>query len=68
MIINYLLVFDNIEDRIFDVKPYLNDDYFKALKNKAIFNTVKTNELTLEWIGEIDICPDELYYHSIPIQ
>ena len=63
-----LIRFDNNEERIFDVKPYLEDDYFKPLKHKENFNTVKTNELTIEWIGDIDICPDELYHNSIPIQ
>ena len=60
-----LLRFDNKEERIFDVKPYLEDNYFSPLKSKAIFRTVKTNQLTVEWIGNIDICPDELYYNSV---
>ena len=63
-----LLRFDNEEERIFDVKPYLKDNYFAPLKNIAIFKTVKTNQLTIEWIGEIDICPDELYTNSIIVE
>jgi hypothetical protein len=59
-----ILHFENGEERIFDVKPYLEDKYFAPLKNRAIFRTVKTNSLTVEWIGNIDICPDELYYNS----
>jgi hypothetical protein len=39
-----LLRFDNKEERIFDVKPYLEDNYFSPLKSKAIFRTVKTNQ------------------------
>lgn len=58
------LHYDNGEERIFDVKPYLDDKYFAPLKDNAIFNTVKTNSLTVEWIGNIDICPDELYFNS----
>ena len=60
-----LLRFENKEERIFDVKPYLKDNYFSPLRSKAIFRTVKTNQLTVEWIGNIDICPDELYYNSV---
>ena len=60
-----LLRFDNKEERIFDVKPYLEDNYFSPLKSKVIFKTVRTNQLTIEWIGNIDICPDELYYNSV---
>jgi hypothetical protein len=63
-----LLRFDNEEERIFDVKPYLNDSYFAPLKNTAIFKTVKTNQLTIEWIGNIDICPDELYLNSVVVK
>ena len=62
-----LLRFDNKEERILDVKPYLEDSYFSLLKSKAIFKTVKTDQLTVEWIGNIDICPDELYYNSVLI-
>ncbi len=62
-----LLRFDNDEERVFDVKPYLIDSYFSPLKNITIFNTVKTNELTVEWVGDIDICPDELYFNSVKL-
>jgi hypothetical protein len=63
-----LLRFDNKEERIFDVKPYLEDSYFASLKSRAVFKTVKINQLTVEWIGNIDICPDELYYNSAPVK
>ena len=59
------IIFDNNEERIFDVKPYLTDTYFAPLSNPHIFRTVKVNNITVEWLGEIDICPDELYYNSI---
>ena len=59
------LRFNNGEEKIFDVKPYLEDKYFAALKNIIIFRTVKLNSLTVEWMGEIDICPDELYFNSV---
>lgn len=59
------ILFDNKEERIFDVKPYLSDPFFAPIANPHIFKTVKTNALTVEWLGEIDICPDELYYNSV---
>ncbi|HCM25077.1 MAG TPA: DUF2442 domain-containing protein [Treponema sp.] len=66
---NYRLFlrFDNQEERIFDVTPYLKDTFFASLANPVIFNTVKTNGLTVEWMGNIDICPDELYENSKPL-
>jgi hypothetical protein len=63
-----LITFDNNEQRIFDVAPYLNDSFFAPLRNRAIFNSVKTNPLTIEWAGGIDMCPDELYYNSVPAE
>ena len=56
------LVFDNGENRIFDMNPYFDDPYFASVK--SVFNSVKVNPLTIEWDGEIDICPDELYFNS----
>ena len=58
------ITFNNKERRIFDVTPYLSDDFFAPLRNPAIFRSVKINHLTVEWPGGIDICPDELYYNS----
>lgn len=61
-----LILFDNRENRIFDVAPYLNDSFFAPLKNPAVFKSVKVNPVSLEWAGGIDMCPDELYYNSVP--
>jgi len=63
-----LITFDNNEKRLFDVKPYLSDSFFAPLQNPFIFKTVRVNPITVEWNGEIDICPDELYYNSLPYQ
>jgi len=60
------ITFNNKEQRIFDVAPYLSDSFFAPLRNTTIFQTVKINLLTVEWAGGIDICPDELYYNSTP--
>jgi len=62
-----LVTFSNDEKRIFDVKPYLDFKPFSELKNLAIFNTVKPAGLSIEWARGQDICPDELYYNSVPI-
>jgi len=63
-----LITFDNNEKRVFDVTPYLSDSFFAPLKSLSVFNTVKINLISLEWIGGIDFCPDELYCNSIPAQ
>jgi hypothetical protein len=62
-----LITFDNNEQRVFDMAPYLDDDFFTPLRNPSIFKTAKINPITVEWAGGIDMCPDELYYNSKPI-
>lgn len=61
------VIFNNDERRIFDMKPYLEFKSFNELKNPAIFYTVKPCGLSIEWIRGQDICPDYLYYNSVPI-
>ena len=62
------ILFDNQELRIFDVTPYLSDTFFAPLSDINIFRTVRVTSISIEWDGDIDICPDELYYNSLPIQ
>jgi len=63
-----LITFDNNEQRIFDVKPYLSDSFFAPLSDPVIFKSVKVSPISIEWAGGIDICPDELYYNSVPLK
>lgn len=62
-----LVTFGNNEERVFDVKPYLNLKPFEQLKNPLLFNNVYVAGLSVEWITGQDICPDELYFNSTPI-
>ncbi|MDB5191175.1 MAG: hypothetical protein JWQ96_738 [Segetibacter sp.] len=61
---NYLLrlTFQNGEQKVFDMKPYLETGIFKALKDESIFNTAKVSFDTVEWINEADIDPETLYH------
>lgn len=59
-----LIKFSNGEEKVFDVKPYLEDKVFFELKNKELFKTVKVGGLSIEWANGLDICPDELYNQS----
>ncbi len=63
-----LVTFDNGEERIFDVNPYLDFKAYRELKIPALFDTVKPAGLSVEWIHGQDICPDELYYNSVPVK
>ena len=62
-----LVTFDNGETRLFDVKPYFRFKAFQELEGSHLFNTVKPAGLSVEWLHGQDICPDELYENSIPI-
>ncbi len=67
---NYMLrlKFKNGEEKIFDMKPYLETGIFKALKNKNIFKTVKISFDTVEWVNEADIDPETLYHESTDLK
>lgn len=63
-----LLVFENNEKRIKDMKPYLKKGIFKELKDKDFFNSVKLAYGTISWDGRIDLCADSIYETSEPIK
>lgn len=58
------LIFDNGEEGVFDVKPYLDKGVFKELKNLNFFNSVKPFMGTIQWKNGQDFCPDTLYIES----
>jgi hypothetical protein len=55
------LEFKNGEIRLFDVKPYLQYEVFKELKNPLLFKQVKPFYGSIQWEGGQDLCPDTLY-------
>ena len=55
------IVFDNGEEKLFDVAPYLDKGIFRELKNKSLFNTVKPFLGSVQWKNGQDFCPDTLY-------
>ncbi len=63
---NYILdiVFDNGEEKLFDVKPYIKGTWYGMLEDRAYFCAVKTDGFSVVWPEGQDICPDELYYNS----
>ena len=63
-----LVTFDNNEQRIFDVKPYLSFKAYAELKSPILFETVKPAGLSIEWLHGQDVCPDDLYYNSVPVE
>ena len=56
-----LIIFNNGEEKSFDVKPYLEIGLFKELKDACVFNSVKPFLGSIQWANGLDLCPDTLY-------
>ncbi len=65
---NLLLTFENGEERIFDVSPYLNMGRFSELKELSLFNTVRVNFDSIEWGNQLDLDPELLYFKSMKLK
>ena len=64
-----LLEFSNNEQRIFDVKSLFDKPVYKPLQDKELFEKVHIiYDYTIAWNEQIDMCPDSLYSHSIPLE
>jgi hypothetical protein len=61
------LTFDNAEERIFDVKPYLTKDVFAELADESLFRSAHVCFDTVEWANGADLCPDVLYAKGEPV-
>jgi hypothetical protein len=58
------LTFINGEQKLFDMKPYLDLGIFQELKDLAVFNAVKISFDTVEWPNSADIDPETLFEGS----
>lgn len=63
-----LIKFENGEERIFDVSPYLNIGKFAELKSLSLFNSVVVKFDTIEWANHLDIDPEVLYEKSLKME
>jgi len=59
-----LLKFENEEERIFDIKPYLEIGKFQELKDENLFKSVKVSFDSIEWANQLDLDPELLYEKS----
>jgi len=63
-----LVEFENQEKKIFDIKPYLNDEVFSELKDIEYFNQVKNGKYFIYWPNEQDLSGDTLYLDGESIE
>ena len=59
-----LLRFENNEEKIFDLNPYLDIGKFKELKDKNLFKSVRVSFDSIEWENQLDLDPELLYEKS----
>ena len=59
-----LLKFENDEEKIFDIKPYLEIGKFQELKDENLFKSVKVCFDSIEWAKKLDLDPELLYEKS----
>ena len=62
-----ILTFTNDEIRVFNVKPYLNQGFFKELNELRYFCSVQPFLGSIQWPNGQDFCPDMLYVDSVPV-
>jgi len=59
------LVFENNEERVFDMNPLLDEKPFTKLRDKELFMKGRVAFGTVAWPGNIDIAPETLWDCSI---
>lgn len=62
-----LLVFENGQQRRFDMKPLLDRKPFSRLKDLPLFLKATVAYGTVVWPGNIDIAPETLWDRSEPV-
>jgi len=63
-----LITFENGEQRIFNLEPYLDQGIFRELRDAALFAGARVNFDTVEWPNGADLCPETLYAESVPVK
>lgn len=58
------LQFENNEEKIFDVSPYLKVGKFAELQDVSVFNSVAVCFDSIEWANHLDLDPEFLYQKS----
>ncbi len=66
---NYCLMiwFENGEQKIFDVKPYLSKGVFSKLKDLSLFASVRVIAGSIEWSNGLDLSYDTLYLEGLAL-
>lgn len=60
--------FKDGKKKIFDMEKYINQEFYKNLKDRKYFEKVKVMKNTVCWQNGEDIAPEDLYNNSIEIK
>lgn len=60
-----LINFKDGKKKIFDMSKYIEQKFYKKLKDIQYFEKVKVVENTICWENGEDVAPENLYYDSI---
>lgn len=60
------LEFENGEQRLLDMTPFLTRKPFSRLLSETLFRKARVEEGTVVWPGGLDIAPETLYHRSVP--
>jgi len=63
----FLLTFENDEQGLFDMKPYLDFEVFQALKDVHVFNYATIFLGSVTWSYNSDLSYDTLYLEGVSI-
>jgi hypothetical protein len=61
------LRFDTDEVKVFDVAPFLDRGRFALLRDSDLFRQARVAYGTVEWPGDLDLDPEDLYRYSTPV-
>jgi len=53
--------FDNNENGILNMEPYLSFGVFNKIKDPSVFNTARLSFDTVEWANGVDLDPEFIY-------
>ena len=61
------LTFTNGNQKVYDMSEQIKKDVFLSLQDTSLFNRAYIEHGTVTWNDDLDMCPDELYYNSVPV-
>ena len=62
------LTFEYDENKVFDIKPLLNQKQHEQLKDIQFFMKAHCDGTSVAWSEDYDMAPEYLYENSVPLE